>query len=202
MLKVNQFHAFFRVGSSEATYLSYCKRYLLRKLIRYILMYYEYIFRDYMTLDRYTKERGIDFVPSLDVDSSIKSLADLAEIRWKIRDIIRCFDHPKFVHLGPKITAILLAEESCDEKISIYDYIPAPMEETTFLLCANSFPTGKASAKRLESLCKLPENSILLQYGFQVFSNFTKIIKTLLLYFLFIIKFANTGLLGPWIFCF
>ena len=113
-----------------------------------------------MTLDRYTTERGIRLVPAIDVDASIETLEDLQKIRPKIREIFRCFDHIKFVHLGPKITSLLLPNEEKD--ISICDYIPTSSDETTFILCANSLQNKGQKAK-------VPENSIVMQYGFQVF---------------------------------
>lgn len=115
-------------------------------------------------------ERGIDLVPAIDVDSSVTSLADLDLIRSKVRDILGCFDRPNFIHLGPKITSILMTKTK-DETISIYDYIPAPLQETTFMLCANSFAAASVQrndAKQHLSLCKLPENVVLVHYGFQV----------------------------------
>ena len=110
-----------------------------------------------MTLDRYTRERGLTFVPAIDVDASVTSLEDLGKLRSKFRDILRCFDHPKFIHLGPKITSILVSQNGA----SVYDYIPLPLEDTTFILCANGLH-GK------DSLNLLPENVILAHYGFQV----------------------------------
>ena len=117
------------------------------------------IFRDYMTVDRYARERGLTPVPAIDVDASVTSLEDVGKLRSKFRDILRCFDHPKFIHLGPKMTSILLASPA-SEAASIYDYIPVPLEETTFILCANNLH-GK-------DLDLLPENVILAHYGFQV----------------------------------
>lgn len=131
------------------------------KIVFYDLYYDLSTPRDYMTLDRYTMERGIDFVPAIDVDSSVTCLADLHQLRSKVREILRCFDRPKFIHLGPKITSILTNSES----ISIYDYIPAPLEETTFMLCANGMT--KKDSKQSSTLV-MPENVILVHYGFQV----------------------------------
>ena len=125
-----------------------------------------FLHRDYMTLDRYAREKGILPVPAIDVDASVTSVEDLGKLRTKFRDILRCFDHPKFVHLGPKITSILVpSKQSSDStsnhtSASIYDYIPLPLEESTFILCANSLH-GK-------DLNLLPENVILAHYGFQV----------------------------------
>ncbi len=125
-------------------------------------------FRDYMTLDRYARERGVLPVPAIDVDASVTSVEDLGKLRTKFRDILRCFDHPKFIHLGPKITSILVSASDGSSSggstdASIYDYIPLPLEETTFILCANSL-------HGTEDLNLLPENVILAHYGFQVSS--------------------------------
>ena len=114
-----------------------------------------------MTLDRYARERGVVPVPAIDVDASVTSVEDLGKLRTKFRDILRCFDHPKFIHLGPKITSILVSKKP--DSTSIYDYIPLPLEETTFILCANSL-------HGTEDLNLLPENVILAHYGFQVSS--------------------------------
>lgn len=115
-------------------------------------------FRDYMTIDRYTRERGIDFVPAIDVDSSVCSAADMEKLRPKFLEIIRCFDQPNFIHLGPKITSILAASENSN----VHDFILAPNEETTFILCANSL-----HAKTCD-FSNLPPNCIITHYGFQV----------------------------------
>ena len=125
-------------------------------------------FRDYMTLDRYARERGVLPVPAIDVDASVTSVEDLGKLRTKFRDILRCFDHPKFIHLGPKITSILVSASDGSSSggstdASIYDYIPLPLEETTFILCANSL-------HGTEDLNLLPENVVLAHYGFQVSS--------------------------------
>lgn len=116
-----------------------------------------------MTLDRYARERGVVPVPAIDVDASVTSVEDLGKLRTKFRDILRCFDHPKFIHLGPKITSILVSASDGSTDASIYDYIPLPLEETTFILCANSL-------HGTEDLNLLPENVILAHYGFQVSS--------------------------------
>ena len=123
-----------------------------------------------MTLDRYARERGVVPVPAIDVDASVTSVEDLGKLRTKFRDILRCFDHPKFIHLGPKITSILVSASDGNggggggsTDASIYDYIPLPLEETTFILCANSL-------HGTEDLNLLPENVILAHYGFQVSS--------------------------------
>ena len=109
-------------------------------------------------------------LPSVDVDASVTSVEDLGKLRTKFRDILRCFDHPKFIHLGPKITSILVSASDGNggggggsTDASIYDYIPLPLEETTFILCANSL-------HGTEDLNLLPENVILAHYGFQVSS--------------------------------
>ena len=112
-----------------------------------------------MTLDRYTRERGLDIVPAIDVDSSVTSLADLEKLRPKIREILRCFDHPHFVHLGPKVTSILGKEAIT----SIYDFVPAPLEQTTFILCANSLQAFNKSNK-----AAFLDNAMVAHYGFQV----------------------------------
>ena len=123
-----------------------------------------------MTLDRYARESGVVPVPAIDVDASVTSVEDLGKLRTKFRDILRCFDHPKFIHLGPKITSILVSASDGNggggggsTDASIYDYIPLPLEETTFILCANSL-------HGTEDLNLLPENVILAHYGFQVSS--------------------------------
>ena len=126
-----------------------------------------------MTLDRYSTERGIDFVPAIDVDTSVTSITHLQKLRPKLRDIISCFDRPKFIHLGPNITNILTKADSEagntiaskgkieeEEATSIYDFFPASMGDTNFLLCANSLPRQFAG--------RLPENAVLVHYGFQV----------------------------------
>ena len=118
--------------------------------------------RDYMTLDRYARERGMEFVPAIDVDSTVTSLSDLEKLRQKIREILQCFDHPHFVHLGPKVTSILGKEAIS----SIYDFVPAPLEETTFILCANSLQASNKSSNNKAVLAL--ENSMVAHYGFQV----------------------------------
>ena len=74
-----------------------------------IIHFFFFISRDYMTLDRYTMERGIDFIPAIDVDSSVTTMADVEKLRPKIRQIYQCFDRPKFLHLGPKLTSLLFS---------------------------------------------------------------------------------------------
>ena len=73
------------------------------------IIHFFFHFRDYMTLDRYTMERGIDFIPAIDVDSSVTTMADVEKLRPKIRQIYQCFDRPKFLHLGPKLTSLLFS---------------------------------------------------------------------------------------------
>ena len=36
-----------------------------------------------MTIDRYTMERGIDFIPAIDVDSSVSSILDLEKLKME-----------------------------------------------------------------------------------------------------------------------
>ena len=111
-----------------------------------------------MTLDRYTMERGIDFIPAIDVDSSVTTLKDLEKLRTKIRQIYQCFDKPKFIHLGPKLTLLF-----CGSPLNILDYLCIPNETTTLIVCGNSL-----QSKNMDWQKHLPDNVIITHYGFQV----------------------------------
>ena len=58
------------------------------------------IFSDFLTLDRYCRDRFIDFVPAVDVDVTVTSSQQLVQCRQKINDFLSCFDHPKYVRSG------------------------------------------------------------------------------------------------------
>ena len=116
-----------------------------------------------MTLDRYTMERGIDFIPAIDVDSSVTSILDLEKLKPKIRQTYQCFDRPKFIHLGPKLTSILFSVVVGSENSNNFlDYLCLPSETITVILCGNSIP------KACDLQNQLPDNVIIAYYGFQV----------------------------------
>ena len=114
-----------------------------------------------MTIDRYTMERGIDFIPAIDVDSSVSSILDLEKLKPKIRQIYQCFDRPKFIHIGPKLTSILLSVVVGSDS-NFLDYLCLPSETITVILCANSIP------KACDLQNQLPDNIVIAYYGFQV----------------------------------
>ena len=55
-----------------------------------------------MTLDRYTMERGIDFIPAIDVDSSVTAMADVEKLRPKkyLRANLRRGDEIALINSG------------------------------------------------------------------------------------------------------
>ena len=52
-------------------------------------------FSEIITLDRHCRDRYVTLVPSFDIDSTIKTVADFENISQVIKELLRCFDRPQ-----------------------------------------------------------------------------------------------------------
>lgn len=148
-IKVNQFHAFIRVGTSDqAALLCYTKS-------------------DFLTIDRYCRDRFMDFIPAFDVDNSVHSIDQLDKLRPKFAEIMSCFDQPCFVHLGPKLTSLLMTPPSWkDKECTLRNLFPVS-DVTTFILCGNSLQASGVGPR------SVPAGVMVMHYGFQRDEAFT-----------------------------
>lgn len=145
-----------------------------------------------VTLDRYCRDRHLDLIPALDVDSSV-SQRHLQQM-WPIfQELLSTFPSLTYVHVGPRLASLLVQPDNLDSSISINETVETDMSEvfktysclqelwhilnlnsnTTLLLCSN----GLHSKPEFRNV---PSNVILVEYGFQAdydFSEWTEAFK-------------------------
>lgn len=133
-----------------------------------------------VTLDRYCRDRHLDLVPALDVDSNVTQ-RHLSQM-WPIfQELLATFPSLSYVHVGPRLASLLVQPDNLDCNLSINETVETDMSEvfksysclqelwhilnlnsdTTLLLCSN----GLHSRAEFRSV---PSNVILVEYGFQV----------------------------------
>ncbi|KAG7208569.1 hypothetical protein KM043_014782 [Ampulex compressa] len=139
-----------------------------------------------VTLDRYCKDRHLDLVPTLDVDSNVGQ-HHLAQM-WPIfQELLAVFPSLSYVHVGPRLASLLVQPDSFDLNLSVNETIETDMSEifksysclqelwhilnlspsTTLLLCSN----GLHSKPEFHNI---PSNIILVEYGFQADYDFSE----------------------------
>lgn len=141
-LKINQLQAFIRLNNHEN---EWC---------------FSYSKSDLLTIDRFCRDRFIDFVPAFDILPNV-TLNDHLVLRAKIHEILLCFDRPKVMHLGPVLASMLFHSRDFhgNMKLLFPNY-----DECIFFMCANNIPIAQTS---------IPSNVILIHYGFQKNNNFS-----------------------------
>jgi len=126
------------------------------------------------------RDRHLDIVPTLDVDSNV-SQHHLMQM-WPIfQDLLAVFPSLNYVHVGPRLTTLLVQADSFDLSVSVNDTLETDMSEvfksysclqelwhilnlsssTTLLLCSNSLHSKS-------EFHNIPTNIVLVEYGFQV----------------------------------
>ncbi|KAH0951694.1 hypothetical protein HN011_012504 [Eciton burchellii] len=139
-----------------------------------------------VTLDRYCRDRHLDIVPALDVDSNVGQ-HHLTQM-WPIfQELLAVFPSLSYVHVGPRLANLLVQPDNLDLNISANDTIETDMSEiykpysclqelwhllnlnssTTLLLCSN----GLHSRSEFHNI---PTNIILVEYGFQADYDFSE----------------------------
>ncbi|KAK7077572.1 hypothetical protein SK128_012479 [Halocaridina rubra] len=140
-LKMNQLHLLMRV-SSVASSLPYSPS-------------------EIVSLDRYCNDRAVTLVPAFDIEDSIPT-AQLTAVCSTIKDTLTHFPSVRYVHLGPRITALL-----ADSSFSFWGQLGLG-PSTVLLLCANVFHD------KSHQLATLPPRAILVEYGFQADYDFSR----------------------------
>lgn len=146
-----------------------------------------------VTLDRYCRDRHLDLIPALDVDSNV-SQRHLTQMWPVFQELLAIFPSLSYVHVGPRLASLLVQPDNLDLSSSINETVETDMSEvfksysclqelwhilnlnndTTLLLCSN----GLHSKPEFRSV---PSNVILVEYGFQAdydFSEWTEAFKT------------------------
>ncbi|CAL7951857.1 unnamed protein product [Xylocopa violacea] len=143
-----------------------------------------------VTLDRYCRDRHLDLVPTLDVDSNV-SQHHLPQM-WPIfQELLAVFPSLSYVHVGPRLANLLVQADNFDLNLSVNETIETDMSEvfksysclqelwhilnlsptTTLLLCSN----GLHSKAEFHNV---PSNIILVEYGFQADYDFSEWTET------------------------
>ncbi|XP_064113113.1 uncharacterized protein LOC135219888 isoform X2 [Macrobrachium nipponense] len=153
-LKMNQLHLLMRV-SSVACSLPYSPS-------------------EVVSLDRYCCDRGITLVPAFDVEVSVPT-AQLGAITGTIKTTLTHFPSIRFVHLGPRLTALLADASLCSKTVgSSPQTVCSPWAQlglsssAVLLVCANVFHN------KSQQLAALPPTTILVEYGFQADYDFSR----------------------------
>ena len=116
-----------------------------------------------LSLDRHCKDLMVEMVPAIDVDATVTCPDQLRLLNANIRQVLSCFDRPKFIHLGPAITSLVTAALDTGGGGGFDSLIPCDnVQDTTWIFCANSYQ-GSMSPP-----VDVPLNSVALQYGFKV----------------------------------
>lgn len=151
-------------------------------LFTYLLYNLRFKWRNFyvMSFGNFFRDRHLDIVPTLDVDSNV-SQHHLMQM-WPIfQDLLAVFPSLNYVHVGPRLTTLLVQADSFDLSVSVNDTLETDMSEvfksysclqelwhilnlssnTTLLLCSNSLHSKS-------EFHNIPTNIILVEYGFQV----------------------------------
>ncbi|XP_033324995.1 uncharacterized protein LOC117219738 [Megalopta genalis] len=139
-----------------------------------------------VTLDRYCRDRHLDLVPTLDVDSNVGQ-HHLSQM-WPIfQELLAVFPSLSYVHVGPRLASLLVQADNFDLNLSINETMETDMSEvfksysclqelwhilnlsssTTLMLCSN----GLHSKPKFNNI---PNNIILVEYGFQADYDFSE----------------------------
>uniref|UniRef100_A0A0K2T1A3 Putative LOC100741587 [Bombus impatiens] n=1 Tax=Lepeophtheirus salmonis TaxID=72036 RepID=A0A0K2T1A3_LEPSM len=134
-MKINHFHVFIRLSRVKKWQLPYSKINIL-------------------SLDRYCRQRGIHFVPAIDIGGDVNSIEGAKEMVHIFRDVVSCFDSTEFIHLGPKLTSMI------SNSFQYFDTFISPImkKKFTLMLCSNSISN---------SCLTIPSDAILLYYSFE-----------------------------------
>lgn len=126
------------------------------------------------------RDRHLKLVPALDVDSNV-SLHHLSQMWPLFQELLSTFPNLDYVHIGPRLANLLVQPSNLDHSLSIDETTGTDMSEvfepfsnlqqlwhilnlsnnTTVLLCSN----GLHAKGEFRSI---PNNVILVEYGFQV----------------------------------
>lgn len=129
----------------------------------------------------FTRDRYLELIPVLDVDSNV-SLRHLSQMWALFQELLATFPSLTYVHVGPRLAGLLVQPNNLDCSVSVDETIETDMSEvlesysslqqlwhilnlsseTTVLICSN----GLHSKTEFHSL---PNNIILVEYGFQVY---------------------------------
>ncbi|KAK6621143.1 hypothetical protein RUM43_011449 [Polyplax serrata] len=162
-LKINYLHLYTRLLPSCEWQLCYSKR-------------------EMVAIDRKSQDRFVTLVPVLDVDDNFTG-ENLDSMWQTFQEILTCFPNLTYVHLGPRLTALLVQtkeiSEELDETTSSNSANQSQLDNSgvesnlgfhrlwpvsaTLIACANSL-------HRMKSV--VPKNVILMEYGFQADYNF------------------------------
>lgn len=145
-----------------------------------------------VTLDRYCRDRHLELVPAMDVDSNV-SQRHLPQM-WPIfQELLATFPSLSYVHVGPRLSSLLVQLENLDSSLSANETVETDMSEVfksysclqelwhilnlnsdaTLLLCSNGLHSKP-------DLRNVPSNVVLVEYGFQAdydFSEWTEVFR-------------------------
>lgn len=133
-----------------------------------------------VTLDRYCRDRHLELVPAMDVDSNVGQ-RHLPQM-WPIfQELLATFPSLSYVHVGPRLASLLVQLENLDSSLSANETVETDMSEVfksysclqelwhilnlnsdaTLLLCSNGLHSKP-------DIRNVPSNVVLVEYGFQV----------------------------------
>ncbi|XP_046749548.1 uncharacterized protein LOC124413185 [Diprion similis] len=145
-----------------------------------------------VTLDRYCRDRHLELVPALDVDSNV-SQRHLPQMWPVFQELLATFPSLNYVHVGPRLAGLLVQLENLDSSLSGNETVETDMSEVfksysclqelwhilnlnsdaTLLLCSNGLHSKP-------DLRNVPSNVVLVEYGFQAdydFSEWTEVFR-------------------------
>ncbi|XP_054264092.1 uncharacterized protein LOC128987330 isoform X1 [Macrosteles quadrilineatus] len=142
-LKISHLHLYTRLVSSREWQLCYKQS-------------------DMVMIDRYCHDRFISLLPVLDIDNSVQR-HDLDEMWPVFQDIVASFTNLKYVHLGPRLSSLLICggEEGADVSLQDIWHHLSLSPDVTVMLCSNTLHNLHLAK------VYVPANIVLMDYGFQ-----------------------------------
>uniref|UniRef100_A0A1B6CRL5 Uncharacterized protein n=2 Tax=Clastoptera arizonana TaxID=38151 RepID=A0A1B6CRL5_9HEMI len=142
-----------------------------------------------VTIDRYCRDRFIELLPVIDVDNSVNK-QDIGDMWPAFQDIIASFTNLKYVHIGPRLSnlligtlndpspassssSVLLNVSGGNSSLTLQDvwHLLSLSPEVTIMLCSNSLHNQNLANTII------PSNMVLIEYGFQADYDFTEWIQ-------------------------
>ncbi|XP_071527220.1 uncharacterized protein [Panulirus ornatus] len=126
-----------------------------------------------VSLDRYCDDRGITLIPAFDIEGTVP-ITQLNAVTATISATLTHFPSARYVHIGPRLTAVL-ADASTGGNASSRNTNPLSpwaqlglAKSAVLLVCANVFHN------KSQQLACLPPTTILVEYGFQADYDFSR----------------------------
>ncbi|XP_014663784.1 PREDICTED: uncharacterized protein LOC106806376 [Priapulus caudatus] len=150
-LKINQVHMYYRFRLKDQQEWQFC-----------------YSQSELLDMEKFASERHIGLVPVIDIVPHV-CFTNLPEMYSTFHDFISAFPHASSVHIGPRLSMVLVDPEDLDS-LDVRRQLPICMHHTV-ALCSNSLHDYR------HALPQLPMDLVLVEYGFEATYDFHAVCK-------------------------